>query len=1095
MATDQHILDNRARRLVDYLQQHLPATQIFRIVSAYFSVYGYEALQDALNQVDDIRFLFGDPASVGELDPGEKESQSFTLTEDGLSPNRILQQKHLAKACAEWIAGSNVSIRSIGKTNFLHGKMYLAEAADRRASVVGSSNFTRSGLGCGAGANLEINLATADEATHDELREWFDDLWADENMTRDVKHEVLDVLNRLGKEHAPELIYYKTLYELFLADIEARRDGERQLADIHLYDTQIWQALYNFQKDGAISIINRLKTQGGCILADSVGLGKTWTALAVIKYFELQNENVLVLCPKKLRENWALYPIHNAQRNNPFAADRFGYTLLSHTDLSRNTGMADGVDLANFNWSNFKLIVIDESHNFRNDRRPYTNDKGEWQHSRYSRLLEEVIKDGVRTKVLMLSATPVNTSLIDLRNQIYLMTERRDDTFRESLGISNIGQLLNTAQRQFKQWETSARQGQRDKAKLLESLGADFLRLQDAVSIARSRRQIKTFYADEMERIGRFPDHAAPDNRYPPTDRDGELSYQVLAEQIDRFTLSVYRPSHYLVDEARQQQLADEKKTRNFNQADRESFLVAMMRTNFLKRLESSAHSLTLTLARTIGKIDGLLEQIERYEKSMFTDNGEVIVQPEEDEDDEEFFINRARHPYHLRELDLTRWKEDLRCDRATLRAAHGRIAAVTPQRDGKLHEIRQAIQRKAEHPSIDQDGKPNRKLLVFTTFKDTAQYLYDNLSGLAKEMGLNLAMVSGDETRTTSGPNNFNAILTNFAPRARGRTDAEKTGEINLLIATDCISEGQNLQDCDTVLNYDIHWNPVRLIQRFGRIDRIGSRSRAVCMLNYWPTRDMDVYLRLKSRVQARMALADMAASGGEDPFTEDDAQLELAFRDRQLLKLREEVLDLDGPDDTPSMSDFTLDYFFAQLLRYLEKNRNELEATPLGACAVTRPADGPAGSGVIFFLRQLNANMAPKPGQRIASPIHPFYAVHIGYDGYIRFGCANARQVLEAFEAATAGKIDAILSLCDRFNAETDNGRSMERYDALLNEVLKHISQMHVHTQLNALKETGNRGVTLPTADESPNTDNFELVTWLVIGNPDRQPGKNTL
>ena len=1005
MATPEHILDNRTRTLVDYLRQHLPASQVFRIVSAYFSVYGYEALQDALSRVDDVRFLFGDPASVGELDPGNKEAQAFTLTENGLSPHRILQQKHLARACAEWIAGSNVGVRSIAQTNFLHGKMYLAESADRRAAVVGSSNFTRRGLGCGAGANLEINLATTDEATHAELRAWFDALWTNDAMTRDVKQDVLDVLNRLGREYAPERIYYKTLYELFKADVEARRDGERQLADIHLYDTHIWQALYDFQKDGAISIINRLKSQGGCILADSVGLGKTWTALAVIKYFELQNDNVLVLCPKKLRENWALYPVRNAQRNNPFAADRFGYTLLSHTDLSRNSGMADGVDLANFNWSTFKLIVIDESHNFRNDRPPYTNDNGEVQHSRYSRLLEEVIKDGVQTKVLMLSATPVNTSLIDLRNQIYLMTERRDDTFRESLGISNVGQLLNAAQRQFKQWETGARQGQRDKAKLLESLGADFLRLQDAVSIARSRRQIKTFYADEMERIGRFPEHAAPDNRYPSTDRDGELSYQVLAEQIDRFTLSIYRPSDYLVDETRRQQLADEKKTRNFNQADRETFLVAMMRTNFLKRLESSAHSLTLTLDRTLGKIDGLLERIERYEKSLFTDNGEVIVQPDEDEDDEEFFINRARHPYHLRELDLRRWEEDLLRDRATLRSAHGRIAAVTPQRDGKLHEIKQAIRHKAAHPPLDQDGRPNRKLLVFTTFKDTAHYLYDNLCGLAKEMDLNLAMVSGDDARTTCGPNNFNAILTNFAPRARGRTDAG-TGEIDLLIATDCISEGQNLQDCDTVLNYDIHWNPVRLIQRFGRIDRMGSRSRAVRMLNYWPTRDMDAYLRLKSRVQARMALADVAASGDEDPFTEDDAQLDLDFRDRQLLRLRDEVLDLDGLDDTPAMSDFTLDYFFAQLLRYLEKNRDELEATPLGACAVTRPAGGPAGPGVIFFLRQLNATTAPKPGQRVASPIHPFHAVHIGYDGYVRFGCANARQVLEAFEAATAGK-----------------------------------------------------------------------------------------
>ena len=397
-----------------------------------------------------------------------------------------------------------------------------------------------------------------------------------------------------------------------------------------------------------------------------------------------------------------------------------------------------------------------------------------------------------------------------------------------------------------------------------------------------------------------------------------------------------------------------------------------MMRTNFLKRLESSAHSLTLTLDRTIGKIDGLLNQIERYETNALSGNGEVAVQPEADEDDEEFFVNRARHPYHLRELDLSRWQEDLRRDRATLRAAHGKLAAITPARDGKLHDIRQTVRRKAAHPTRDQDGRPNRKLLVFTTFKDTAHYLYDNLSGLAEELGLHLAMVSGDDTRTTCGPNHFNAILTNFAPRARGRTDAD-TGDIDLLIATDCISEGQNLQDCDTVLNYDIHWNPVRLIQRFGRIDRMGSRSRAVRMLNYWPTRDMDAYLRLKSRVQARMALADVAASGDEDPFSEADAQLDLDFRDRQLLRLRDEVLDLDGLDDTPAMSDFTLDYFFAQLLRYLEKNRQELEATPLGAYAVTRPADGPAGPGVIFFLRQSERQRSAQTGAAHRQPHSP--------------------------------------------------------------------------------------------------------------------------
>ena len=416
-----------------------------------------------------------------------------------------------------------------------------------------------------------------------------------------------------------------------------------------------------------------------------------------------------------------------------------------------------------------------------------------------------------QTKVLMLSATPVNTSLIDLRNQIYLMTEKREDVFQKSLGIGNIRALLGQAQRTFKAWEDNPDAGGgRDKLKLLNELGADFFQLLGGVSIARSRRHIKSFYADEIERIGEFPKQPKPENHHPPTDLNGVLSYKYLADQIEEFSLSIYTPSSYVISEEAIQRLAKEKQAFRFNQLDREKFLIGMMQTNFLKRLESSAHSLTETLERTIGKIDTLLEKIDRYEQNqqMLNADTEVLLDddilPEDDEDDEEFLVNKARHPYHLEELDCVRWKEDLIKDKGTLSKAYESVKAITPDRDGKLQAIKTHIRDKAEHPPTDKDGETNRKLLVFTTFKDTAEYLYENLSDLAVELNLNMAMVSGDVTRTQSRPNNFNAILTNFAPRARGRAD-NGDNEIDLLIATDCISEGQNLQDCDTVLNYDI--------------------------------------------------------------------------------------------------------------------------------------------------------------------------------------------------------------------------------------------------------------------------------------------------
>ena len=1090
------IRDNHDRGTVgDFLKSNIENGSSLSVVSAYFTIHAFEALKAHLWKIDGLRFLFGEPDFINNLDSRNADPKAFKIEDEGLQLDKPLQQRPIAQECAKWIK-DRVEIKSTRQSNLLHGKMYHIANNGEEKAIMGSSNFTVQGLGLGqSNNNIELNLEVEDDQDRGDLKAWFDDVWNDKERVEDVKAKVIARLKKLGDDQAPEFIYYKTLYELFRDELEARMNNEQKLEDTHLYDTKIWDTLYAFQQDGVKSVIARLLRHNGCILADSVGLGKTYTALAVIKFFELRNDRVLVLCPKKLRENWALYPVYYSQLNNPFEKDKFRYSLLSHTDLSRYSGDADGTDLAGFNWSNFDLVVIDESHNFRNDTKPVRDDTGVITcHSRYTRLLEDVIKEGAETKVLMLSATPVNTSLIDLRNQIYLMTGKREEVFHKSLGISNIRALLGQAQRTFKAWEDNPDAGGgRDKSKLLNELGADFFQLLGGVSIARSRRHIKSFYEDEIERIGEFPKQPKPENHHPLTDLNGELSYKYLADQIEKFSLSVYTPSSYVISEEAKQRLAREKEAFRFNQLDREKFLIGMMQTNFLKRLESSAHSLTETLERTIGKIDDLLEKIDRYEQNQQIPQAEAAILldddilPEDDEDDEEFLVNKARHPYHLEELDCVRWKEDLIKDKGTLSKAYESVKAITPDRDGKLQAIKTHIRDKAEHPPTDKDGETNRKLLVFTTFKDTAEYLYENLSDLAEELNLNMAMVSGDVTRTQSRPNNFNAILTNFAPRARGRAE-EDSDEIDLLIATDCISEGQNLQDCDTVLNYDIHWNPVRIIQRFGRIDRIGSRNLSVRMINYWPTEDMEVYLRLQSRVEARMALADAAATGSEDPLNEsayEQAQMELNFRDRQLKQLREEVLDFDDLSDGVVLSDFTLDYFFTQLLRYLEDNKRKLEATPNGVYAVTHDEDRPMERGVIFFLRQLNTSADIQ--RKTASPIHPFYAVYIRNTGDIRYGCANTRQVLDLFESAAVRKTQPLQDLCIQFDSETQNGENMALYNGLLKAVINHISRAHTTTQIRGMGIDGTRGFKLTPKSKAPrDASDFELVTWLVITTP---------
>ena len=1086
------IIDNRQHRVGDFLRERIGADSELSIVSAYFTIYAYGALSQVLEKAGQTRFLYGEPSAVGELDPGGADAKSFRLNADGgIALTQVLAQKQLARTCAAWIE-RQVEIRTIERANFLHGKLYHVEGEDSSAALVGSSNFTLRGLGFGVTPNIELNLEVRNDTDQKALLQWFDNLWSDERLTRNAKPEVLAALERLGRPYAPEFVYYKTLYHVFEGWLARHEEREGLLHDVHLYDTEIWKALYAFQRDGATSAINRLLRHNGCIVADSVGLGKTWTALAVIKFFELRNERVLVLCPKRLEDNWIRYTAWAGLRNNPFERDRLNYSVRAHTDLSRYEGKAGAVDLARFNWGAFDLVVIDESHNFRNEGRDRIDETGNVvRRSRYNRLLEEVLKGGVQTKVLMLSATPVNTSLRDLRNQIYLMTEKRQDAYREALGIGNIQSIFGVAQREFQQWENARRTGEKaDKAVLLERLGADFLTLLDAVTIARSRDHVRRFYPEVTAAIGGFPQRAKPENLHPETDSEGELSYDDLHQQIGNFRLAVYMPSQYLKDTSG---LEEERERLRFDQRDRERWLISMMRVNLLKRLESAVHSFTLTMGRILKKMDDLEARIEKWRK--FRDDNEIDTRPDEDEEDEEFAVGRGRR-YRFDELDVDRWQHDLRKDRRAFETLHQRAARVTVERDVKLGELRRVLRRKVEAAPDDKDGRSNRKILVFTTFGDTARYLYEHLAEWAcDELGVHIALVTGGGgNRSSTGASKFVDILAQFAPRAQQTEPID--GEIDILIATDCLSEGQNLQDCDLVVNYDIHWNPVRLMQRFGRIDRLGSRNRQVAMTNFWPTANLDRYLDLKNRVEARMALADAAATGLDDPLNQDvrtaeeggeAIQGELAFRDQQLTRMREEILDIEDAEEGVTLNDLTLDDFLADLLHYIQQNRAALEAAPLGIQAVvgdeaplsssSNGSSDPIRPGVIFCLKRIG-----DPAARTPNRLWPYFLVYVRDDGTVRYTFRQARQCLALFRLLAAGRPEAITALEDAFDQETEHGLRMEKYDKLLGASLRSVLGAFRDAELAGLAQNSSAVLTEKPERVDPAED-FTLVTWLVI------------
>lgn len=1091
------IYDNYCRaRVGDFLRNKITPGAELSIVSAYFTIYAYDALKAQLDQIEHLRFLFGEPRFVKAVDPGEDAKKVFRIEENELRMlNQGLQQKRVARECAAWIR-SKVEIRSVKQAGFLHGKMYHVATDHAEDALIGSSNFTVRGLGlAGGNNNIELNLEANDRRDRQDLKAWFDKLWDDEKLVQDVKDDVLRYLEQLYGNVSPEFIYYKTLYHLF-ADYLAQQKERSDLleAEKQIVDTEIWKALFEFQKDGVKGAINKILAHNGCVLADSVGLGKTFEALAVIKYFELRNYRVLVLCPKKLRENWTVYQGQNNSALNPFLRDRFSYTVLSHTDLSRDGGKSGDIDLSTVNWGNYDLLVIDESHNFRNAGGGSVDKDGTRRPGRYERLMNEIIKSGVKTRVLLLSATPVNNSLADLRNQMMLITEGEDGALRSSTGIASVTETLKTAQGEFTKW-AKRRAEERKTTDLLAALSSAFFKLLDELTIARSRKHIQRYYKDSIAELGGFPDRKRPQALYSEIDLGQEFdSYDVLNEKISKYQLSLFNPSRY-VQEVYKSQYEVRTSVGVFTQAKRETLLIGMMKVSFLKRLESSVNSFAITMARTVQKIQDLQNRIGRF-KAYQSENPEIDfdelqIEDIDDEELQEVLEVGKKLKFKMAHLKLDEWLQALEADKRQLLPLLNAARQVTVERDAKLAELKRIIRDKVQNPTRDKTNRPNRKVLVFTAFADTAAYLYDALKPWARdELGIHLAMVTGGarENQTTYGRNEFNAILTNFSPIAKKRGKVQgmaQDAEIDLLIATDCISEGQNLQDCDTLVNYDIHWNPVRVIQRFGRIDRIGSINPAVQLINFWPTRDLDNYIKLKARVEARMALVDVAATNEDNLLSPTDLEdlitEELKYRDKQLLRLREEVLDLEDFDEGGvSLNQFTLDDFRMELQRYIEANKDLLKDASEGLYTVVPndPSYAAMGPGVVYCLRQAGKT----DGTGTVNPLRPYFLAYVRDDGTVRFNFTQPKQILEMYRVLCAGKSSAYEGLCDLFDQETCGGANMDCYADLLSEAIKNIARSFKSRAAQGLV-AGRDGVLIDKSKQATESTEYELVTWLVI------------
>ncbi len=1075
------LINNTTKTLRDDLAVEIKHGSRLSIAAACFSIYAFQKLKKELQGIDELRFIFTSPTFTTEK--AKKEKREFYIprlsrerslygTEFEVKLRNELTQKAIAKECAEWIR-KKVTFKSNVTNENMMGFINLDDK-----NYMPINGFTTVDLGCERGNNAYNMVQKTEVPFSTAYIDLFDNLWNDSSKLQEVTDEVIENITAAYNENSPDFIYFVTLYNIFSEFLEDVSEDHLPNEATGFKESKIWSMLYNFQKDAVLAIISKLEKYNGCILADSVGLGKTFTALAVIKYYENRNKSVLVLCPKKLTNNWNTYKDNYV--NNPIASDRLRYDVLYHTDLNRTHGKSNGLDLDRLNWSNYDLVVIDESHNFRNGGKLSGEDNE--KENRYLKLLNKVIRKGVKTKVLMLSATPVNNRFNDLKNQLALAYEGNTDLIDDKLNTTkSIDDIFKNAQRAFNTW-SKWDPADRTTENLLRMLDFDFFEVLDSVTIARSRKHIQKYY--DTSDIGTFPTRLKPISLRPPlTSLKKAINYNEIYEQLTQLSLSIYTPTHFILPskmEKYAEMYEDNKVNIGFTQANREQGIRRLTAINLMKRMESSVHSFNLTLKRIYNLIDSTIHSIDTYDKTSsvkleLTDISDIDEFDSEDQNGDELFTFGKKVKIDIGDLDYKSWRDSLAKDRDTLELLTLMVGDITPEYDSKLQELFSVIKNKLEHPI----NEGNKKIIIFTAFADTAQYLFDNVSKYVKDnFGLNTAMVSGSVEGRTTVPrlkSDLNTVLTCFSPISKDKhlLMPNDNTEIDFLIATDCISEGQNLQDCDYLINYDIHWNPVRIIQRFGRIDRIGSKNAFIQLVNFWPDVTLDEYIDLKAKVETRMKIVDMTATG-DDNLLSDEEKTDLEYRKAQLKRLQEEVVDIEDMSTGISIMDLGLNEFRMDLLEYI-KNHPDIDKAPFGLHSVAAASEE-TPAGVIYVLKNRSNSVNIDNQNRL----HPFYMVYISNEGEVICDHLSPKQMLDKMRFLCRGKTEPIPELYRQFNKETRDGKNMSVFSKLLGDAIASIIEVKEESDIDSFLGGGQMSF---LTNEIKGLDDFELICFLVV------------
>lgn len=953
----------------------------FDIVTGYFTLRALSKLHHEIPEEVEYRLL-----SSELLKDKNDEKHIIDLLRGDESIGTTFKLEQYVKDAKAFLLRDTVKCKAITNA-FCHAKVYLYEPNDMRLKgffLSGSSNLTDSGFGLRPSSNVELTMGkTADrsDADYRELTNWFEEVWSAASETlpvnRDkpkgerisVKEYFIRQIDDFFRKYTPEEIYYKILFELFNADLDLDASIEHRQDMSLLQTSTIWKTLFNYQQKGVISLIKMLRKCNGAILADAVGLGKTFSALAVIKYFQTQGFTTVLLCPKKLEQNWAQYRRRHGSR---FESDDFDYIVRFHTDF-QNDRLEYRYDDARLSWLQRQkkvLIVIDESHNLRNEKS-----------SRYQDLLASLVQNQPGqehrdVKVLMLSATPINTGLNDVKGQFNLIGRGVDTAFNtDDFGVESLRNLFADAQRKYTQWCDNPA---RTIGEFIKTLPPKFFNLTDKLIVARTRKLIENTLGENLG----FPKKEKPLNVYQGVDHFGNFkSTEEIYAAFEDLFLAAYQPSLFMEATRKKSEKAAAAEAWN-DEVNRERFLVKMMGILFMKRLESSWFSLLSTVKKVLDVHEATLDKVKKFRAGLNVDQLSPSLFDGEEEDgdidDDEFFALR-KGTIKLSEMkNIGGFQRALESDIKKLNAIYLGLLDFQCkyesdiERDVKLDELERILREK--------QLQPNKKVVIFTVYADTAKFIFDEL---VKRGFTNIASASGSNSYSTGSQTSdgYFSLLQRFAPYSKlykeldWRDLYEQAGlsreeyynddkqrwevpydvwrslilkyepkyakllndPIDILIATDCLSEGQNLQDADMQINYDIHWNPVRLIQRFGRIDRIGSPNELIRCVNFWPAKSFEEYLHLESRVQNRMAAMTLVGSETQelnDEFVKmvEDNPLQDRNADRLLQELQNNsISDIESPR-TLSLKDFSFEVYRQDLIDYFEKNKDVFRRMPNG-------------------------------------------------------------------------------------------------------------------------------------------------------------------